>query len=539
MGDIKEKIGVGIITCDRNEMFNVCFESLNDEWYDELVVVDDSKKEGPHERKGVEFIRTEGGEGVGKAKNKAFEHLLDKGCDYIILVEDDMKFKGNLFEQYINAYKKTGIEHFMFAYHGPANKEMVSGGPPRPRKVVDYYKFKISLNKNCVGAVCFYTRNCLEKVGLFDENYTNAFEHVDHSYELSKQGFTTPYWWWPDIANSLDYVEEQACSEQSSAIRPRADWQTNINESWSYFENKHGIGPTSVKDTSFQNVSEYLKIKKSKSKVSFIVHFRKDTEHRVDNLNIIYSYFKDILPNCEFVFVEDDKQETIKELVREEDKYIFYKNEGVYNKCIGYNMGLKQASNDIVCFLDIDCLVSIDSIIKSISLAKKDMIVIGYNGTAIYVEHPLKNKAKQNKGFELFNFLTAQINHDVEVNGDNHIITGYFDRDTYCVGNTGAVGGCLIGKKSIFEEINGFNPNFIGWGFEDNEIIARAGILDVPVVKVGNENPNWFLFHMPHEEGGVAIRDKDKHEYYKHNYDEVNKVTDMDKQQLEQYIKSW
>ena len=27
-------IGVGIITCDRNDMFNVCFESLNDEWYD-------------------------------------------------------------------------------------------------------------------------------------------------------------------------------------------------------------------------------------------------------------------------------------------------------------------------------------------------------------------------------------------------------------------------------------------------------------------------------------------------------------------------
>ena len=55
------KIGVGIITCDRVDMFNVCFESLNDEWYDELVVVDDGTKEYPLMRRGAEFIRTTGG----------------------------------------------------------------------------------------------------------------------------------------------------------------------------------------------------------------------------------------------------------------------------------------------------------------------------------------------------------------------------------------------------------------------------------------------------------------------------------------------
>ena len=40
-----DKVGVGIITCDRVDMFNVCFESLSDEWYDELVVVDDGKED--------------------------------------------------------------------------------------------------------------------------------------------------------------------------------------------------------------------------------------------------------------------------------------------------------------------------------------------------------------------------------------------------------------------------------------------------------------------------------------------------------------
>jgi GT2 family glycosyltransferase len=527
-------IGVGIITCNRPDFFKKCLDSIDRKWFDYLVVVNDGDDiEYKKDNQFYHYIKTSGGEGVGKAKNKAFKHLLGKECDYIILVEDDMLFKGNIFEQYINAYKKTGIEHFMFGYHGPANKGMVSKGKPLPRKIIDYHGgLQIALNEHCVGAVCFYTRNCLEKVGLFDESFTNAFEHVDHSFNLAKQGFTTPYWWWPDIANSLDYVEEQACSEESSAIRPRKDWQDNIGNSWDIFERKHGIGPTDILDTDFNNVSDFLKIKKPKEKISFIIHFRKDTEHRMVNLDIVYKYYKSLCPNSEFIFVEDDSEERIKHLVSPSDKYIFFKNDNTYNKCKGYNIGLDKASNDIICFLDIDCLVSIDSIIKSISLAKKDMIVIGYNGTAVYIQHALKDKIGSKQGTELFKYLTSHIDEE-------NVVTGYYDKQTYCIGNTQAVGGCLIGKKSTFKRINGFNPNFIGWGYEDNEIISRSGTLKVPVARVGNNNSNWFLLHLPHEEGGVAIRDKDRHDYYLHNEKEVQKVEAMSEEELEEYIESW
>ena len=250
-------IGVGIITCNRPEFFKKCRESINHKWYNYIVVVNDGEK--PLDDARAPVIKTNGGEGVGKAKNKAIQYLLEKDCDYIILVEDDMLFKDNLFEQYIKAHKTTGIHHFMFAYHGPANKGMISGGDPIPRKIIDYGDIKISLNTHCVGAVCFYTRKCLEDVGLYDEKYTNAFEHVDHSYNLAKQNYTTPYWWWPDLANSLDYVQEQACSEESSAIRPRKDWQSNIEQSWEYFERKNGFGPVSIPDTDIKEVINKIK----------------------------------------------------------------------------------------------------------------------------------------------------------------------------------------------------------------------------------------------------------------------------------------
>jgi len=250
-------IGVGIITCNRPEFFKKCRESIKEEWYDHIVVVNDGK--GPLFDANSPIIATTGMEGVGRAKNMALKHLLEKDCDYIILVEDDMLFKGDIFKQYIKAHKATGIHHFMFAYHGPANKAGISGGKPVPRKIIDYGKVKIALNQHCVGAVCFYTRECLTEVGIYDETYTNAFEHVDHSYELAKDNYSTPYWWWADIANSLDYVVEQACSEDSSAIRPRDDWQSNIKEAWGKFTDKHGVGPTSVPDVTINEVIKNLK----------------------------------------------------------------------------------------------------------------------------------------------------------------------------------------------------------------------------------------------------------------------------------------
>lgn len=253
-----DKVGVGLITCDRIDMYDICQKSIKDDWYDEFVVVDDGKKDHPSDTRGT-YIFTSGGEGVGKAKNIALKHLMDKGCDYIILVEDDMRFTGNIFEEYIKASKSTGIQHFMFAYHGPANKANISYGKPAPRKIIDYGDVKIALNQHCVGAVTFYTRESLEKVGLYDEGYTNAFEHVDHSLMLAKANFSTPYWWWADIANSLDFVVEQKCSEESSAIRPRSDWKSNIQDAFGYFKNKHGLSPVQIPDTPVDQVVQTLK----------------------------------------------------------------------------------------------------------------------------------------------------------------------------------------------------------------------------------------------------------------------------------------
>lgn len=261
--DMREKVGIGIITCNRPEYLKKLLDSIKYcNWAEFIIVNDGDKLDLPGYNYYIHHNETN--LGVGKSKNIAMQHLLDKGCDYIFIIEDDMIIlDDSVFDKYIQASKVSGIQHMMFAYHGPANKNGISGGKPCPRKIIDYGNIQIALNQHCVGSFCFYTRECLENVGLNDKEFDkNNFEHVEHSYRLAKAGYSTPYWWWTDLANSLDYINEQACSEVSSSIRRGNDWFEKIKWSAKLFEQKHGYMPAwenAVPDTSLEVIIKILK----------------------------------------------------------------------------------------------------------------------------------------------------------------------------------------------------------------------------------------------------------------------------------------
>lgn len=259
-----DKIGVGIITCNRPEYLKQLLNSIIPCKFDELVIVNDgdslSTLDFPSP---YTYIKNETNLGVCKTKNVAFKHLLKEQCDHIFIIEDDITIKNpDVFNAYIKLAKRSKLQHLMYGYHGPANKGGVSKGQPQPKLIIDYDDIKLALNPNCVGAFCYYTRKCLEDVGLFDEDFYQAFDHVEHTYRLSKAGYCTPYWWWPDLANSYDYLDEIECSENSSAIRFTPKWQENIQNAAAKFKQKHGYLPAwqgCVPDTKVEDIILFLK----------------------------------------------------------------------------------------------------------------------------------------------------------------------------------------------------------------------------------------------------------------------------------------
>lgn len=265
-------IGVAIVTCDRPDFFQKCLQSIPFNSIDKLIIIDDGNNEVETsiddeilDNSKVQYVKTGPRGGVGRAKHKAIELLID--CDYQFLIEDDIVITNpGVFDRYIQAYQATGIHHMMFGYHGPANKGGISGGPP-----IAKYKYNmgkkydngdpivIAINQHCVGAFCFYTKECLLKVGNFDLYYNNALEHIDHSFMIAKAGLTTPYWNWADIADSCDYLAELACSEVNSSIRGRPEWADTISKGATHFYQKHNFDFTSIPDVGEINVKEKLK----------------------------------------------------------------------------------------------------------------------------------------------------------------------------------------------------------------------------------------------------------------------------------------
>lgn len=259
------KIGLGIITCNRPHLLEKLLRSINGCNWAEMIVINDGD---PVKIDGFNYYihDNERNLGVAKSKNKALKHLMAMGCEHIFLIEDDMYIKDeSIFDKYIEASEKSGIHHLMFGYHGPANKNGISHGKPCPRLVVDYGDFSLAFNQHCVGAFCYYSRKCLEDVGLIDEKFRNAFDHVSHSYELAQKGYSTPYWWWADLANSIEYIEEQVCSEESSSIKTperEEEWANNIRNSMEYFKDKFGMypfGKNGVEDSTQEEVLKFLK----------------------------------------------------------------------------------------------------------------------------------------------------------------------------------------------------------------------------------------------------------------------------------------
>lgn len=281
--NLSMKIGVGIITCNRPEYLQSLMNSLPAEHegkIDHLVVVNDGKPITEFDLSFGQWIDNDVNLGVGKSKNRAMQHLLDKGCDYIFIIEDDMiVLDSNVFNVYINTHKVTGIQHFNYGPGSPFNRKqsiksydlhnrhlLDNCTEPSPRLTVEYTKdIAIDLYEHIVGSFSFFTRQILEKVGLHDETFINAWEHVDHTYRIILKGDHPPFWWFADIRNSVNYLKVQEDAiEKSTTSTNQKEWLENINKGREIYLKKHGVYPNTTPFQSKQNVIKSLKIIKSK-----------------------------------------------------------------------------------------------------------------------------------------------------------------------------------------------------------------------------------------------------------------------------------
>lgn len=256
-------IGVALVTCDRENFFNACLNSLinlPNETVDHLVVVNDhpdSKLEIPGQVD--QYFHNSENMGVGKSKNIGLKALYDVGCEHIFLLEDDVVVSDpEVFNKYIHASESSGIKHLNFCLHGEDNKYK---GKPAPKLVVEYRDFSLALYHNIYGALSYYHRDVIENVGLMDEQYYNAMEHVDHTMQIIQAGYHPPFRWFADIHNSHQLIAEQDRGHEKSKIRSNEEWKKRFVAGVKLFHEKFNINvcdPTEIHADKTQ-VIEFLK----------------------------------------------------------------------------------------------------------------------------------------------------------------------------------------------------------------------------------------------------------------------------------------
>lgn len=265
------KIGIGLITCDRLDFFKKSFSSLqnvidNSENY-EFIVINDGKDEIPTPP--FNYIKTTGKEGVAKAKNYALRFLMEKECDHIFLMEDDIEIiDDDVFNFYINASNKTGIKHFNYALHGNHNLNHLN--QPNVLKTINYPNINVSIDifPNVLGAFSYYHIDVLKDVGLMDENFYNAMEHVDHTYQIIKKGYNPPFRYFVDVNGANKYLKDIVPDHQQSKIRSESDFQQVFKKGVDTFIEKNkfsviqGYGPVekvATQDEAIKSLREIWK----------------------------------------------------------------------------------------------------------------------------------------------------------------------------------------------------------------------------------------------------------------------------------------
>jgi GT2 family glycosyltransferase len=236
----KNKIGVGIITCDRPDFLKKCLSSIKNNHNLTIVVVDDGLDAVVDEQFKVASIKTKGKIGVGAAKNRALKFLIENKCEHLFLLEDDIEIiDNNVFDAYINTSKSTGLKHLNYGLHGNHNRDAY--GNPTIIKTVDYGHTKIDLYPNILGAFSYYHVSVLEDIGLIDEDYYNALEHVDHTYKASLKRYTSPWRYFVDIHESSKYIKDIVPDHQQSKIRNEQDFQRIFKNGVDLFIKKNGF----------------------------------------------------------------------------------------------------------------------------------------------------------------------------------------------------------------------------------------------------------------------------------------------------------
>lgn len=246
------------------------------------------------------------------------------------------------------------------------------------------------------------------------------------------------------------------------------------------------------------------------SNIGLMIHFRRDVDDRFRNLEMVVKFYRENSENLQIAILNDDKEldKDFKRLCKQYDcKGLFMENHDVYWRT--------KAFNEMSKILDVDYLIAGDTDVivdpRFLKMTKEMFgephdsglldygIIYPYNGMFIHLKQPMFEK-----------FIKDQSLADLYNKSQTLKPIPYDQDENFLVAHPQSKGGMIMFSKKAFVECNGYNPNFRGWGYEDDEILAR---FEKNIWKIGRiSDAEAIAWHLPHEN---TVREQ--HPYYDNN----------------------
>lgn len=194
---------VGIVTRHRYQGLDVLLNSLGPNFHPVVVVdLSDPDKFMSCKDKCTILFKNFPNKTVVYGKNALIRFFLNNTTeDYLFIIEDDIKVLDNdVFNRYIDVSNKYSIPHMNF------NRPVEEAG-----EVVYNFNKDVKVSERVHGCFQFFTRRCLEKVGLMNTNLChNCWEHIEHTARIHRAFRYQPnFWHFPDLIDSNEYLKHQ------------------------------------------------------------------------------------------------------------------------------------------------------------------------------------------------------------------------------------------------------------------------------------------------------------------------------------------
>lgn len=194
-----------------------CLQSLRSISYPnfKVVVVDNGSNDGVEEMVRSEFpearvIQTGANLGYTGGNNRGLEYALSNGADYAMVLNPDTIVANPDFLQemidYMESNPDVGIAGpRVFLRDAGVIQNTVLFPPGLGRNIVNWFRFRLDpksleysgnevIDSKVLNGVCILLRaNCLNEIGLFDENIFMYIEDAEMDYRARRQGWRVRY----------------------------------------------------------------------------------------------------------------------------------------------------------------------------------------------------------------------------------------------------------------------------------------------------------------------------------------------------------